>query len=74
MFEQWLADPGWDEHAGVGFPALITKQLMQRRRDLLSSLPNLRGYNPACWCDLLEEGQPDLCHAAVLLKRANPSS
>ena len=28
MFENWLADPAWDQHAGAGYPALIVKQLM----------------------------------------------
>jgi len=31
----------------------------------------LRGKNLACWCPLPEPGQPDHCHAAVLLEVAN---
>ncbi len=31
----------------------------------------LRGKNLACWCVLPESGQPDHCHAAVLLRLAN---
>lgn len=31
----------------------------------------LRGHNLACWCPLPELGQPDHCHAAVLLEVAN---
>lgn len=31
----------------------------------------LRGKNLACWCPLPEPGQPDHCHAAVLLELAN---
>lgn len=31
----------------------------------------LRGKNLACWCPLPEPGQPDHCHAAVLLEIAN---
>jgi hypothetical protein len=31
----------------------------------------LRGHNLACWCPLPEPGQPDHCHAAVLLEVAN---
>jgi hypothetical protein len=34
-------------------------------------LPELRGHNLACWCPLPEPGQPDHCHAAVLLEVAN---
>jgi hypothetical protein len=31
----------------------------------------LRGKNLACWCLLPKPGEPDLCHAAVLLEIAN---
>lgn len=31
----------------------------------------LRGKNLACWCPLPEPGEPDACHAAVLLVIAN---
>lgn len=31
----------------------------------------LAGRNLACWCPLPEPGQPDWCHAAVLLRLAN---
>lgn len=30
----------------------------------------LRGQNLACWCKLPAPGQPDQCHAAVLLRLA----
>ena len=31
----------------------------------------LRGKNLACWCPLPKPGQPDICHASVLLEIAN---
>lgn len=31
----------------------------------------LRGKNLACWCKLPKPGEPDICHAAVLLEIAN---
>ena len=31
----------------------------------------LRGKNLACWCALPAPGEPDICHAAVLLELAN---
>ncbi len=34
-------------------------------------IEQLRGKNLACWCPLPEPGQPDICHAAVLLEIAN---
>jgi hypothetical protein len=39
--------------------------------DLRSMLPSLRGKNLACWCKLPTFGEPDVCHAAVLLELAN---
>lgn len=39
------------------------------RRDVIQN--HLRGHNLACWCPLPEPGQPDHCHAAVLLEVAN---
>lgn len=35
-------------------------------------LAPLAGLDLACWCPLPAEGQPDWCHAAVLLRVANP--
>jgi hypothetical protein len=32
----------------------------------------LGGLSLACWCPLPAEGEPDICHAAVLLALANP--
>jgi len=34
----------------------------------------LAGKDLMCWCPLPEPGQPDHCHAAVLLELANPPS
>jgi hypothetical protein len=31
----------------------------------------LAGKSLACWCPLPAEGEPDICHAAVLLDIAN---
>ncbi|MEV7897263.1 DUF4326 domain-containing protein [Streptomyces cyaneofuscatus] len=41
------------------------------RQRLLDGLHELRGKNLACYCPLPEPGQPDHCHAAVLLDLAN---
>ena len=32
---------------------------------------DLRGLDLACWCPLPAPGEPDVCHAAVLLEIAN---
>lgn len=43
---------------GMGFEAQIREELA--------------GKNLVCWCALPAPGEPDLCHAAVLLAIANP--
>lgn len=48
----------------------IGRQIFDRRR-ILDSLADLRGRDLACTCPLPEPGQPDLCHAAILLALAN---
>jgi hypothetical protein len=49
----------------------LSKTLLQRRKAVLEALPTLRAKNLACWCPLPELGEPDNCHAALLLKLAN---
>lgn len=41
------------------------------RRTINAELHHLRGKNLACWCSLPAPGEPDCCHAAVLLEAAN---
>ena len=41
------------------------------RKALLNCLPSIRNHNLACWCPLPAPGEPDHCHAAVLLEIAN---
>jgi hypothetical protein len=52
-------------------PAKTQKLLARKRQEVLAALPGLRGKNLACWCPLPEPGQPDNCHAAMLLELAN---
>ena len=46
-------------------------KLAEKREAVLRALPSLRGKNLACWCPLPKAGEPDNCHAAVLLELAN---
>ena len=48
----------------------IGTQVFDRRR-ILAELHTLRGKDLACTCPLPADGQPDHCHAAVLLELAN---
>jgi hypothetical protein len=68
MYGEWLrvgTEDGWfNETYRVG------KQTFDRRR-VLADLHLLRGKDLACTCPLPEPGQPDLCHAAVLIRLAN---
>lgn len=41
------------------------------RQRILDGLPELRGRDLACYCPLPADGEPDHCHAAVLLELAN---
>jgi hypothetical protein len=49
----------------------LSKELLQRCKTVLEALPALRGKNLACWCPLPEHGEPDNCHAALLLEPSN---
>lgn len=53
-FRRWLL--GEFDAAGIVRPCLIRDRLHE-----------LRGRDLACWCPLPGPGEPDLCHAAVLL-------
>lgn len=52
-------------------PKTTVAEMAERRKHVLAHLPELRGKNLACWCSLPAPGEPDLCHAALLLKLAN---
>lgn len=67
-FSEWLrvgTAGGWYEHT-----YRIGKQVFDRRR-ILDELHTLRGKDLACTCPLPALGQPDHCHASVLLHLAN---
>lgn len=66
-FAEWLrvgTEGGWYEET-----YRVGRQVFDRRR-VLADLHLLRGKDLACTCPLPEPGQPDLCHAAVLLEWA----
>ena len=56
-FRVWIAGSAW---YGGRDPALARRGLRE-----------LAGKNLACWCPLPAPGEPDICHAAVLLELAN---
>jgi uncharacterized protein DUF4326 len=49
----------------------LSVELLERRKVVLAALPDLRGKNLACKCPLPQHGEPDSCHAALLLELAN---
>lgn len=59
------------ELAAGDVPRDAMEMLKRRRGEVLAALPSLRGKNLACWCPLPQSGEPDSCHAAVLLELAN---
>lgn len=67
MYREWLrvgTEGGWYEET-----YRIGRQVFDRRR-VLADLHTLKGKDLACTCPLPDPGQPDLCHAAVLLELA----
>lgn len=67
-YREWLrvgTEGGWYEET-----YRIGRQTFDRRR-ILADLHLLRGKDLACTCPLPEPGQPDHCHAAVLLELSN---
>jgi hypothetical protein len=71
LFRQWLTAESWEVDCSEAYPPVITKHLCDRHKVLMEALPALRGKNLACWCPLPAAGEPDVCHAAVLLELAN---
>ena len=67
LFRAWITG----RCAHVCLPPGAKRALARRRADMLRALPALRGKNLACWCPLPRRGEPDTCHAAVLLALAN---
>jgi len=67
-YGEWLrvgTEGGWYEET-----YRVGSQVFDRRR-VLADLHLLRGKDLACTCPLPEPGQPDHCHASVLLDLAN---
>ncbi|MFF6931541.1 DUF4326 domain-containing protein [Streptomyces californicus] len=70
LYREWLENNSYEVHA----PTITTEQRqeMDDRRDrLITDAPTLAGQNLMCWCPLPAPGEPDHCHAAVLLQLAN---
>lgn len=61
-YRSWLQGNGPDSHKAG-------RKAFSRQR-VLTDLWRLKGRDLACTCPLPEEGQPDHCHAAVLLELA----
>lgn len=67
-YAEWLrvgTEGGWYEET------YRAGRMVFDRRRVLAELHTLRGKDLACTCPLPEPGQPDHCHAAVLLRLAN---
>lgn len=70
-YREWLrvgTAGGWFEET-----YRIGRQVFDRRR-VLADLHLLRGKDLACTCPLPAPGEPDHCHAAVLLHLANTTT
>jgi hypothetical protein len=70
LYREWLENNSYDVHPpGV---AIEYRQQMDDRRDwvITHAAELLHGRDLACFCPLPADGQPDHCHAAVLLELA----
>ena len=63
LYRAWITGPPTG--------ATASRALRERRKEVLQALQRLRGKNLACWCPLPRGGEPDVCHAALLLELAN---
>jgi len=59
---RWIATEAYSQALDGGWKMLPSKDEIRKV---------LAGLDLACWCPLPEPGQPDWCHATVLLKEAN---
>jgi hypothetical protein len=73
MHRAWLTGAMSDGDIEKAYPPVVARHLIAKRAAVLAALPTLRGKSLACWCSLPADGQPDLCHAALLLTLANPN-
>lgn len=62
-----------DVHTLLEVLALYERDLHEDIVLLEWARSDLAGRDLACWCRLPARGEPDLCHAAVLLGAANPA-
>ena len=69
LHEIWLREPNAQ---ALGYAGDLAGKLNALRDAVLQEIPRLRGMNLACWCALPALGQRDCCHAATLLRLANP--
>jgi len=68
-------EPGGGEKTGFVQDREHAVQLFRRFLNLetrIAAKIDIKGKDLACWCPLPKDGEPDHCHAAVLLKLANP--
>lgn len=69
LYREWLEHNTYDVHPPNVSPE--QRQAMDDRRDwIITHAAELRGRSLACYCPLPANGQPDHCHAAVLLELA----
>jgi Domain of unknown function (DUF4326) len=71
LHRAWITGQLTDAEIEARWPLMVSKHLIARRRAVLELLPKLRGKNLGCWCPLPKPGNPDVCHAVVLLVLAN---
>lgn len=66
VYRKWWDGRGWINHQ-----LLYADEMSLLMGAILCPPYPLRDKHLACWCPLPKPGEPDLCHAAVLLEIAN---
>jgi hypothetical protein len=69
QYRDWLNGDMGGLHEAAG-----TSWSRERRDWILEHIGELAGKDLACWCKPPEPGQPDHCHATVLLELAERSA
>ena len=70
FYRRWIL---FEDAADSDIYTTATRTGEYDRRWVRDHLAGLRGRTLACWCPLPADGEPDICHARVLLDLANGS-
>lgn len=71
LYRAWLTGELTQTDIEAKYAPLVARHLLAKRKWVLEGMHHLKGKNLACRCKPPEPGQPDHCHAVVLMELAN---